>query len=56
MNRTKLMSVKLIESVLCQTNPLSTLRNAPDVSAEDYNSTTAHVLTSVLYSLNINNH
>ena len=50
------MSVKLIEAVLCQTNPLSTLRNALDVSAEDYNSTSAHVLTSVLYSLNINNH
>ena len=52
------MSVELIESVLCQTNPLSTLRNAPDVSAEDYKSTTADVLlmTSVLYSLNINNH
>ena len=50
------MSVKLIESVLCQTNPLSTLRNALDVSGEDYNSTTAHVLTSVLYRLNINNH
>ena len=58
MIRTKLLSVELIESVLCQTNPLSTLRNAPDVSGEYYNSTTAHVLlmTSVLYSLNINNH
>ena len=50
------MSVKLNESVLCWTNPLSTLRNAPDVSGEDYNSTTAHVLTSVLYSLNMNYH
>ena len=50
------MSVKLIESVLHQTNPLSTLRNALDVSAEDYDSITAHVLTSVFYSLNINNH
>ena len=58
MNRTKIISEKLIKTVLCQTNPLSTLRNAPDVSGEDYNSTTAHVLlmTSVLYSLNINNH
>ena len=46
------MSVKLIESVLCQTNPLSTLHNALDVTGEDYNSTTAHVLISVLYSLN----
>ena len=50
------MSVKLIESVLCQTNPLSTLHNALDVTGEDYNSTTAHVLTSVLYSLHINNY